>query len=158
MAREKMLRPRSQPISLRLHAGQRDRIWGLANAEGRSLNDMVCNLLDRGMMRGDEAFGSHSGFTIARALLSAAEAAVARHGADKGISLYDPGFLQLARTAINQVLDVLDPTGSPELHEHLAELDRRKQVEIDRRKQAEIDRQAEVEQTRQRHAAGGARG
>ena len=58
-------------ISLRLHAGQRDRIWALANAEGRSLNDMVCDLLDRGMMRGDEAFGSHQGFTIARALLAA---------------------------------------------------------------------------------------
>ena len=72
--------------------------------------------------------------------------------------LYDPGFFQLARAAMNQVLDMLDPAGSPELHEHLAELDRRKQVEIDRRKQAEIDRQAEIDQGRKRHAAGGARG
>ena len=158
MAREKMLRPRSQPISLRLHAGQRDRIWGLASIEGRTLNDMVCGLLDLAMMRADEGFGSYQGHVVARALLAAAEAAVVRHGADKGMWLYDPGFFELARVAMNQVLDVLDPTGSPELHEHLAELDRRKQVEIDRRRQVEINRQAETGQARKRHAAGGARG
>jgi len=162
MAREKMLRLRPQPISLRLHAGQRDRIWGLAQIEGRTLNDMVCGLLDLAMMRADEGFGSYQGHVVARALLAAAEAAVARHGADKGMWLYDPGFFQLARAAIDQVLDLLDPTGNPQLHEHLAELDRRKQVEIDRRTQArtqaELDRQAEIEQTRKRQAAGGARG
>jgi len=113
-------------------------------------------LLDLGMMRADEAFGSYQGHVIARALLSAAEAAVARHGADKGMWLYDPGFFQLARAAMDQVLDMLDPTGSPELHEHLAELDRRKQVEIDRRTQAR--KQAEIDQGGKRHAAGGARG
>ena len=155
MARQKMLRPK-QSISLRLHAGQRDRIWGLANAEGRSLNDMVCDLLDRGMMRGDEAFGSHQGFTIARALLSAAEAAVARHGADKGMWLYNPEFFELAKTAMIQILEMLDPAKSSGLSEHLAELDRRKQVEIDRRTQAR--KQAEIDRGDKRQAAGGARG
>ena len=105
MAREKMLRPRSQPISLRLHAGQRDRIWGLASIEGRTLNDMVCGLLDLAMMRADEGFGSYQGHVVARALLAAAEAAVVRHGADKGMWLYDPGFFELARVAMNQVLE-----------------------------------------------------
>ena len=60
--------------------------------------------------------------------------------------LYNPEFFELARAAMNQILEMLDPAGSSELHEHLAELDRRKQVEIDRRtqarKQAEIDRGA----------------
>ena len=61
--------------------------------------------------------------------------------------LYDPSFFQLARTAMIQIIDMLDPADSSELHEHLAELDRRNQVELDRRKQAAVDR-----------AAGGVRG
>ena len=136
MAREKMLRPRPQPISLRLHAGQRDRIWGLADMEGRTLNDMVCSLLDLGMMRGDESFGSYQGYKLACALFTAAEAAAAKHGADRGMWLYQPDFFQVARAAMNQVLDMIDPAGSVELKEAVVE----------------------VEQARKRHAAGGARG
>jgi hypothetical protein len=101
-----------QPISLRLRPGLRDRIWGAATREGKSLNEMVNDLLERGLeleRRETDVFGSVAGAAVARTLLSSVEAVVAKYGADQGLWLYDPENFDRAVNAIQQVLEILRP-------------------------------------------------
>jgi hypothetical protein len=113
-----------QPISLRLRPGLRDRVWGVALAENRSLNEMVNVLIERGLdadRHNSLIYGSVPGFAVARALLTAAEAAVVKYGADQGLWLYDLENFDRAAGAIRQTLDTLRPV--PETQEALAEVE-----------------------------------
>jgi hypothetical protein len=110
-----------QPISLRLRPGLRDRVWATATIEGKSLNAIVNDLIERGLTRPDDMFGSLNGYNVARALLAAAEAAVTKYGAEQGLWLYDPENFDRAAAAMRQMLETLRPV--PEAQEALAEIE-----------------------------------
>jgi hypothetical protein len=117
-----------QPISMRLRAGLRDRVWVKATAEGKSLNEMVNDLLERGLeadRQQAQIFGSVAGFNVARALLAAAEASVVKEGGDQGVWLYEPEAFNRASAAIMSMLDMLRPAQeAPSAVAALAEIDR----------------------------------
>jgi hypothetical protein len=121
-----------QPISLRLRPGLRDRIWAAAAKENKtSLNEMVNDLLERGLdadQRQTETYGSVAGAAVARTLISAVEAVVAKHGADQGLWLYDPENFDRATNAINQVLEILRPETQTALAE--VEAARKRHLEL----------------------------
>jgi hypothetical protein len=98
-----------QPISLRLRPGLRDRVWAAANKEMRSLNDTANTLIERGLDRPETVFGSVNGYTVARLLINAADAAVAQYGAQQGQWVCDPKNFDRAVVAINKALELLRP-------------------------------------------------
>jgi hypothetical protein len=113
-----------QPVTLRLRDGQRDLVHAKARVEGKSLNEMVCDLLDRGLAydrHQADIFGSIPGFAVARVLMTAAEAAVVKYGADQGLWMYDIENFDRAADAIRRMLEVLRP--APETQEALAQVE-----------------------------------
>jgi hypothetical protein len=121
-----------QAISLRLKSGLRDRVWGVALREGKSLNEMVNDLLERGLDADrikELIAGSVAGFAVARALLAAAEAAVVKYKADGGLWLYDVENFDRAVVAINRVLETLRPVQEVQDAIFTVEAERRRHVQ-----------------------------
>jgi hypothetical protein len=117
-----------QPISLRLRAGQRDRVWEIARKEGKSFNEAVCDLVDSGIGADRQLaniFGSAGGFAFARALVTAAEAITGKYGMNQGVWLYDIENFDRAAAAIHHMLDVLRPV--PETQEAMVEIEAARQ-------------------------------
>jgi hypothetical protein len=115
-----------QPVSLRLRSGLRDKARAAALREGRSLTEQINILLERGLdadRRMEEMFGSYEGAAVARAVISAAEIAVARHNAEHsdGAWIHDAEAYAVASRAIVRALEMLAP--APEMVEAQAALE-----------------------------------
>ena len=101
-----------QPVSLRFRSGLRDQVWKVAIEEGKTLNEAVNDLIERGLKADKhlaDVFGSTEGAAVARAVIAAIEASMARNDADKGRWLRDPEHFERARQTAIQTLDMLRP-------------------------------------------------
>jgi hypothetical protein len=104
--------PPKRQLNLRVDGRIYDMVWGVASREGRTMNAAAAELIRRGHDAERElknVFGSVAGYAVARALLAAAEAAVAKNGADGGMWLHHVDFFDQAATAIVRTLDTLRP-------------------------------------------------
>jgi hypothetical protein len=101
-----------QPVSFRLRAGLRDQAKEAALREGKSLSEMINDLLERGLDADRplyDVFGSPAGFAVARALLAQAEAVAVKSGADQGLWLHDVEIFDRVAEAIGRTLETLRP-------------------------------------------------
>jgi hypothetical protein len=108
---DRVLPPKRQ-LNLRVDGRIYDMVCGVALREGRTMNAAAAELIRRGHDAERElrnVFGSVAGYAVARALLAAAEAAVAKSHAGEGLWLHNADFFDQAAAAIVRTLDTLRP-------------------------------------------------
>jgi hypothetical protein len=103
---------RARQLNIRVDEDTYDRIIAVVSTEGRTQNGAIAELIRRGYeadLRFGDVFGSVAGFALARALVTAAEAATAGRGADRGRWLQDQEAYETAAAAMTQLLHLLKP-------------------------------------------------